>query len=177
VAGLGLEGENFAEALRMLKPVLESGDVPLEALALGGAVYAQIRLFERSEKLYQKYLEKRPRASVERFQLGVVQAQIGKLAEALGAWEEVLKGEPNFFPALLYKGMALIQRNRIAEAKQALDAVLRLAPAGSPHFAQAREWLQVLEGGRVPEAEVKNVANPVSNDTRPVVPQAYRSAG
>src|SRR5712692_9493441 len=50
LARLACEANNFAEALRMLKPVLQAADVPAEALALGGLVYMQLRLFDRAEK-------------------------------------------------------------------------------------------------------------------------------
>ena len=39
LARLALEANNFAEALRTLKPVLQGADIPADALALGGAVY------------------------------------------------------------------------------------------------------------------------------------------
>jgi len=87
LAGLAFEAKNFAEALRMLKPVLQAADVPAEALALGGAVYMQLRLFDRAEKLFTRCLEKHPKAPWERCQLGMVQAQMGKRTEALNAWE------------------------------------------------------------------------------------------
>lgn len=176
LARLAMEGNNFAEALRMLKPLLQAPDVPDDALALGAATYTQIRLFDRAEKLYQRYLEKHPKAAVERLLLGVVQAHLGKNGEAQQAWEQVLKERPDFFPALLYKGLAFMQTGKIEEAKQALDGVLRTAPGRSPFFAQAKELLQMLDAPRAsasvqtprPQAELPATSNKS-------LPNAYRN--
>src|SRR5260370_20103607 len=57
LARLACEANNFAEALRMLKPVLQAADVPAEALALGGAGYMQLRLFARAGALFTPRLQ------------------------------------------------------------------------------------------------------------------------
>ncbi len=173
LARLACEANNFAEALRMLKPVLQAADVPAEALALGGAVYMQLRLFDRAEKLFTRCLEKHPKAPWERCQLGAVQAQMGKRTEALNAWDQVLKDQPNFFPALLYKGMALLQDGKIPEAKQALDGVLRAAPAGTQFFEQAKQVLQALDA-QVAAVPAAPRANTAASGSR-LIPEAYRT--
>ena len=173
LAFLALEAKNLAEALRMLKPVLQAADVPAEALALGGAVYMQLRLFDRAEKLLTRCLEKQPKAPWERCQLGAVQAQMGKRTEALNAWEQVLKDQPNFFPALLNKGMALLQDGKVPEAMQALDGVVRAAPAGTPYFEQAKQVLQALDA-QVAAVQAAPRANTAASGSRPI-PEAYKT--
>jgi tetratricopeptide (TPR) repeat protein len=142
-----LEKADFGTALRYVKPALQQNDFPDEALVIGGAIYSNLRLFDRAEKLFKRFLEKNPKAAGERLQLGVVQAQLGKVKEAIASWEHVLKENPDFFPASLYKGTALLQEGRIAEARECLDVVLRTAPAASPFFGHARDLLQAI-GGR-----------------------------
>src|SRR5262252_4593678 len=144
LARVALASNNLAEALRMLKPLLDASDTRDEVVGLAAMTYAQLGLLGRAETLYQRYLEKRPQATLERFQLSVVQAQLGKLSEAQRFWGEILKEQPNFFPALLYQGMALLQGGRLAEAKQTLERVLQLAPSNAPHATQAKALLQAI---------------------------------
>jgi tetratricopeptide (TPR) repeat protein len=166
-----LEKADFATALSYIKPTLQQNGVPDEALVIGGAIYSSLRLFDRAEKLFQRFVEKNPKAAGERLQLGVIQAQLGKAKEAMSAWEQVLKENPDFFPASLYKGMALLQQGSVTEARECLDLVLRTAPANSTFFGQARDLLQAI-GGR-PGGKSQAKAEMPKSGTIPI-PETYR---
>src|SRR6266481_3978252 len=81
LARLALESSDFEGALRKLKRVVNAENAPAEGLALAARVYAQLKLFDRAEKLYQRFLDKHPDATLERFQLGMTRFEGGKASQ------------------------------------------------------------------------------------------------
>lgn len=148
LARLALERNDVEGALRKLKVVVRGKKAPTEAIALTARVYAQLRLFDRAEELFRRYLEMHPKAVLERFQLGMTRFDNGKPEPALEVWEAVLKDQPEFPPALYFKGLALSQLGRSGEAKPVLEALLRSASADNLYFGRAKELLQAIESGR-----------------------------
>ena len=175
LARFAVETNDFAEALRLLKTVLGIDDGPAQGFALAALTYQHLRLLDRAEACYQRYLDKHPQSLFERFQLGVVQAQSGRQTEALLAWDRVLGEQPDFFPALFHKGMALLDGGKAGEAKHAFEAVLRAAPAENPYFARARDFLRTLETERVAEASQRKTGAGAPLAGQPVIPESYRA--
>jgi tetratricopeptide (TPR) repeat protein len=159
LARLAIESNDFEGALRKLKKVVNTENAPAEGLALAARVYAQLKLFDRAEKLYQRFLEKHPDATLERFQLGMTRFEGGKASQALEVWDVVLKEQPNYPPALFYKGLVLTQLGKINEAKHVLDGLLKSASADNLYFTRAKELLQAIEIGRVPDASAARGGN------------------
>jgi tetratricopeptide (TPR) repeat protein len=69
--------------------------------------------------------------------LGTALAQQGKLAEAIGHYEQALRIKPDFADAHNNWGAALVQQGRRAEAIEHFQQALNIAP----DYAQARSNL------------------------------------
>ncbi|MBI3900298.1 MAG: tetratricopeptide repeat protein [Gammaproteobacteria bacterium] len=163
-ARLAVDRGDLEDALFKLKQVLATVDPPADAIALAAMVYARLRLFDRAEKLYERYLEKHPNAVLERFQLGMTYYDGGKPVPALEAWEKVLKDQPRHPPALFYKALLLAQTGKTGDAKQMLDVLLKSAPADNLYFGRAKELLQALEAGKAPESATANIGAMLPTD-------------
>ncbi len=176
LARLALESNDLEGALHKLKGVVNAEDAPAEGLALAARVYAQLKLFDRAEKLYQRFLDKHPDATLERFQWGMTRFEGGKAVQALEIWDVVLKEQPSYPPALFYKGLVLTQLGKTNEAKQVLDGLLKSVSADNLYFTRAKELLQAIEVGRVPEASGARGGNGGTKPgTRPIPPDPYKT--
>src|SRR5258706_13486656 len=128
LARLNIERGDLEAALIKLKRVLADASPPEEALAMGGRLYAQLGLPERAKDLFQRYIDKRPGAVNETFQLGMVHFDSGEAAQAKKIWEGVLKAAPAHPPALFHYGLLLAQQGHILQARQSLEALLQGVP-------------------------------------------------
>lgn len=173
LARRALENNDLEGGLLKLKKVIAETNPPDEALTMGASVYAQLKLFDRAEKLYQRYLEKNPKAFLERFQLGMTRFDSGKPAEALKVWDEVLKEKPEFPPALFYKGLALARTEKFNEAKMVLDHVVKTVPADNLYFNRAKELLQAIDAGQSQAAP--KAAKSEAKAGIPAPPDPYRT--
>jgi tetratricopeptide (TPR) repeat protein len=122
---------------------------PGEAYAVTARLYAQLGLFERAQVLLKQYLQLHPDAVLEAFQLGMTHFDAGQTNEALDIWERILKQHPVHPPALFYKGMALAQQGKATEARQALEVLLKSAPADNLYFGRGKELLAGLDTGQL----------------------------
>jgi len=145
LARLDIERGDLEATLLKLKRVLSEASPPEEALAMAGRVYAQLGLRERAKDLFERYLDQRPNAINETFQLGMVHFESGQATQAKKIWEGLLKTAPTHPPALYYHGLLLAQEGQIPQAKQSLDALLKSAAADNLYFGRAKELLQALE--------------------------------
>lgn len=150
LARLDMDKGAVDQALLKLKQVFAEGEPPAEAASLMARLYAQLGLFKRAQEFYQRFLQKNPDAMLERFQLGMTYFDGGQATEALAIWEELLKATPNHPPALFYKALALAQGGNRGDARQALDLLMKTAPADNLYFGRAREMMQALDAGRTP---------------------------
>jgi tetratricopeptide (TPR) repeat protein len=139
-----IEKGEIEKALAKIKELLAEKKPPTEIYAIAARTYAQLGLFERAKENFKNYLKENPEATVETFQLGMAHFDCGEKDEALSIWEEVLKKEPVNPPALFYRGLALAQTGKIADAKQALDTLLKSAAADNLYFGRAKELLQAI---------------------------------
>jgi tetratricopeptide (TPR) repeat protein len=147
LARIALERNDLEGALLKLKKLVGSNDAPADAFALAARVYAQVGLYDRAEKLYQRFLEQHPEAVTERFQLGMTRLDSGKPDKALEIWEVLLKEQPAHPPALFYKSLVLAQTGKTADAKKNLDLLLKSIPNDNLYFGRGKELLQALEAG------------------------------
>src|SRR5687768_13252760 len=145
LARLAVERGDLESALGKIKPVIADADASADALSLAARLYAQLGLYDRAEKLYERFLEKHPAASVERFELGMTHLDGGKPTQALEIWEKLLKDQPTHPPALFYKSLVLAQSGKAAEAKQGLDILLKSAPSDNLYFGRGKELLQAID--------------------------------
>lgn len=159
LARLALERNDVEGALSKLKKIIGVANPPAEALGLSARVYAQLGLFERAAKLYERYLQANPKAYLEQFQLGMTRFDAGKPDEALRVWAELLKEKPNYPPALFYSSLALSRTGKTMEARSALERLLKSVDVDNLYFARGKELLQVLESGGIAEKAVSSGRN------------------
>jgi tetratricopeptide (TPR) repeat protein len=129
----------FREALR-LRPDLT--DARLVFPNLGLALMAQGRVEEAIPYL-ERACQLNPRDAVLRHRLALAYFGLNRTADAIAAWQEAVRIDPNFEEAYFTMGMILAANKRIPEAREALTQVLRLNP-GRLDAAQALKAL----GGR-----------------------------
>ncbi|MEO8502303.1 MAG: tetratricopeptide repeat protein [Acidobacteriota bacterium] len=76
--------------------------------------------------------------------IGIRQYNDGKLAEAVGSFDRVVKENPDMADAYYYRGLAYLASNKMKEAKADFEKLLKLAPTGE-HAADAKEFLKELK--------------------------------
>jgi tetratricopeptide (TPR) repeat protein len=153
IARFDIENGRLDEALYKLKRLIAEQDPPIEALSMAARLYAQLRLFERAEILFRRYIEQNEDAVVELFQLGMSMFDGGKHDEALAVWENLLSRQPNYPPAQFYRGLLLARKGKLDAARAQLDELLRHIPADNLYFSRARELLQELGKFRVDQSD------------------------
>ena len=151
LARLSLERNDVEGALAKLKKVIGADEPPLEAVGLAARVYAQLRLFDRAENLFRRYLERNPNAVLEQFQLGMTRFDAGKTDDALKLWDGLLKDRPDFPPAMFYRSLALVRNGKAGEAKDSLKQLLSAVAVDNLYFKRAKELLQAIEAGATTE--------------------------
>lgn len=149
IARFDIENGRLDDALYKLKRLIMEQDPPIEALSMAARLYAQLRLFERAETLFRRYIELNEDAVVELFQLGMSMFDGGKHDEALAVWENLLSRQPNYPPAQFYRGLLLARKGKLDAARTQLDELLRQIPADNLYFSHARELIQELDKFRV----------------------------
>lgn len=152
LARIDMERGALEPALQKIKRLIADPEASSEALALAGRLYAQLGLWDRAEKMFQKYLALEPNAVTETFQLGMVHLDAGRRSEALKIFEDLLKRQPIHPPALFYRALSLVQEGQISSARQALDLLLKSIPADNLYFGRGKELLQSLDAARPPAA-------------------------
>lgn len=184
LARAALERNEFESALEKLKHLMEGANPPADAIALSARLYAQLGLYARAEKLYQRYLKTNPKAITEQFQLGLAQVGAGRPAEALQVWDGLLKEEPNHIPTLYYRALVLAQTGKAGEAKAILDHILKWIPVENPYFNAAKQLLNailatvgVAQSAAPPPSVTPSGNGPAKTPPRPVPPDPYRTEG
>ena len=85
-----LEAGRLEEALRKLKRVIAGKDADIEALPFAARVYGKLGLLEKARACYRRYLEVKPDAVPEQFELGITHFERGDWQEAKKIWDKVL---------------------------------------------------------------------------------------
>lgn len=145
LARLDIEQGRVEQGLLKLKYLLAAGTVQPEVLSMAARLYAQLALFDRAQPLYEQYLQLRPDAFEEEFQLGMVKFDKGEGGQALETWERVMKRQPTFPPGLFFSAVVLRQQGKIADARRNLDVLLQTAPNDNLYYGRGQELLQAIE--------------------------------
>jgi tetratricopeptide (TPR) repeat protein len=82
----------------------------------------------------------------EVLQLAIAQFTSGAVQQAKILWSKVLSAYPKHPTALFYSGLALAREGNLVEAKSALDALVKTAPAENLYFVPAKELLASVSG-------------------------------
>ena len=100
--------------------------------------------------IWQDAVEKRPGNARAHNNLGFALAEIGRVAEAVGHYEEALRIQPGYDTAHYNLGNALVEQGRVAEAIAQYEEALRIKPADTG--AHYNLGLALVRQGRVAEA-------------------------
>lgn len=145
LAQLDVEKGNISDALLKLKQIISDETAPTEAFSICGQVYARLGLWNRAQAMFQKYLDRDPKAVGEKFQLGLMQGYTGRTADAVKVWDELLQNHPAYAPALFYRALVRAQAGQAVPARQDLDMLLKTASVDNPYFKQGKELLQNID--------------------------------
>jgi tetratricopeptide (TPR) repeat protein len=140
-----VEAGRLEEALRKLKALIAEPDVVIDALPFAARVYAQLGLTDRARTCYRRYLQARPDATLESFELGMTYFERGDNAEAGKLWHAVLERAPTHPPALFYRALLAAREGRMPEARRDLDVLLQAVPTDNLYVARGRELLQEID--------------------------------
>jgi predicted CXXCH cytochrome family protein len=105
----------------------------------------------RAESLLRQVLQRRPGAAPTWVQLGLVELQQGKTADAIAAFEKAIQLDPDLPDAYNLAGAVWLETGESSRAEAALRNAIRL----QPNYAQAHNNLGNLlsESGRFEEAK------------------------
>jgi len=142
------EHERTEEALRKLKPLITRADGPIDALPLAARIYAQLKLPERAQACYRKYLAARPEAVLESFELGMTHFEQGEAAEADRLWGAVLQRSPTHPPTLFYSAVHAARSGREPDARRHLEVLFQAMPGDNLYVQRGRELLKEMDALR-----------------------------
>lgn len=132
-------------------------------LTFGALTWRQCETYRDAETLYRATLRANPAAWMAHNNLGILLAEKGRTAEAMGHFEAAVQLNPDWPEAHSNLGMVLQQAGRKEEAMDQYREALRL----QPDFRRARIALAALlaAAGRFPEATVHDQLAFVPADT------------
>lgn len=144
LAKIDFDNNRLTDALIKLKHVENLSNPPIEAAAYHAKVLARLGLHGKAIKHYTHFLSKNPDATVEQFELGISMRECGDITAAMNEWDRVLASEPDFPPALFYKGLALLDQSETDEATQILRRLVDLQLENNLYVKNAKEILQSI---------------------------------
>ncbi len=137
-----LEAEQYAQAITTLERVTEKAPQATMPLIDLGIAYARIDDLENAEARLRKALELNPRHPVAHNELGMIQRQTGRFAEARQSYENALSLHPQFHYARL--NLAILCDMYLADLECALENYERYSEA-VPDDEQAAMWIADLQ--------------------------------
>jgi tetratricopeptide (TPR) repeat protein len=140
-----VEADRLEDALRKLKPLITGDDALADALPLAARVYAQLRLIERAQACYRRYLAARPEAVLESFELGMTHFEKGENGEAAKLWHGVLERSPTHPPALFYRALLNAREGRVPDARRDLEVLFNAVPDDNLYVGRGKELLQEMD--------------------------------
>lgn len=144
LARIDIERNELGAALARLKPLALDPRASAQAVLMLARLYGQMKLPQRAQPLFQRYLEATPDAVHERFELGMTQLDQREIGAALGTWGQVLSLRPNYPPALFYSAVAQAEAAQPAQANRLLDALFETTTEDNLYHQRGRELLQAL---------------------------------
>ena len=137
------EAEKYYRSAAQLAP-----DNPMPLILLGDQ-YSRVRQWEAASKVYQQAIDlasDKPAGATARRHLADVYMLSGKLNEAKAVIEAVLAKAPTDAAALVVAGRIASSQDRNDEAKQYMEAALKI----SPNYGEAEVRLAELYAGPTP---------------------------
>ncbi|MDX1998006.1 MAG: sulfatase-like hydrolase/transferase [Thermoanaerobaculia bacterium] len=144
------EAGRQTEAEALIAQVLSTDPEDPRALETSGLVALRQGRWALARDRSQQALEQNGTLPRAWNNLGVARFQLGDREGALDAWQKAVDFDPKLFDALYNLGMKAAAAGRTEQARRALDAFLKTAPASrySRDFDKVRQALAALDGGR-----------------------------
>jgi tetratricopeptide (TPR) repeat protein len=108
-----------------------TGPDRIEALGELSRLYHANGLYAQAGQCYQALLQVDPGNPRWPYRLASILAGYGQLDDALPLWRRAAEQAPDYLPALIKQGDALLKMNRNAEAAAVYDAALKREPQNS----------------------------------------------
>lgn len=167
-----IQNNQLAAALNRLKTLVRAGTGGPQATVMLARLHGQLGLPARAQVGFEQYLAAQPDALHERFELGLALLEQGQAEAALGTWQEVLRQQPAYPPALYFSALAHQREGRTDQAAQALRILFETSPPDNAYHVRGRELLEQLPR-QSEELSPGPAFTPVSADTAiaPGLPQ------
>jgi Flp pilus assembly protein TadD len=137
-----LEAEQYSQAIALLQRVTEKAPEATMPLIDLGIAYARVDDLENAEASLRKALALNPRHPVAHNELGMIQRQTGRFAEARESYESALGLHPQFHYARL--NLAILCDMYLGDLQCALENYERYSEA-VPDDEQAAMWIADLQ--------------------------------
>lgn len=148
LARIDIEAGRLDGALLKVKWALKKDNSSLEAISMSARLYAQLRLTTKAVDAYKLFLQQRPEAMTETFQLGMVHMESGMRSEALSYWTQVLEADPAHPPSLYFSAIARLEQGEAEAAQRHLNVLLNSASVDNLYYSKAKDLLLSLERNR-----------------------------
>lgn len=135
-----LSREQIEPALAKLKRAIATDKHIDRAHALLAKIYAQLKLYNRAAEYFELYLDHFPKATQERFELGMAVLDGGAPKSALEIWAPLL-ADASHPPAMFYSALAHAELQDAAAARKQLDILLKSVAPDNLYFNRAKELL------------------------------------
>ncbi len=134
------KAQDFEQARLHLTELLDIEPQHEVAMGMLAAVYAELKTLDRASDYFRRVLEINPDNVLARFQLGIVQLEIGHAEDALATWQLGNYG-PNDYLVKYHSGLALLQLDRPSEALAAFQSAQQFMPVDHVLYPKLLEFL------------------------------------
>jgi Tfp pilus assembly protein PilF len=111
-----------------------------DAYFLAGSTYLNLNEFDHARKDLEAAMALNPKLPRIHSMVGITRDRTGDPVAAEAAFRAALADDPNDFDANLYLGAILLKRRSVDEAKQYLDAAIRLNPTSTMARYEEGMW-------------------------------------
>ena len=108
--------QEYNDAIRSVKEVIEEQPSNVEAWLLLGDCYSGLGKDKKAIKAYQKVMRINPEHADAFFRLGVTYTRLGQYSNAIEAYKQVVRIQPKHAQAHFYLGMSYDRIGRIGHA-------------------------------------------------------------
>ena len=125
---------NYEKAILDIQKGIEKGGTFEEIDYYLGEIYFEYQYFQKAINHFSNYL-RRPDDKINNimklhsiFKTGMSYYFLGKYTEAMTNFNEILKNEPEYVGAYIFKGMTYISLNNFVQARENLEKGLKIEP-------------------------------------------------
>ena len=131
------EAGRLDEAAHLYGQVLQANPAQFDALQMLGLLRAQAGHGAEAEALLRRAIAVDASSAILHFNLGNVLNELGRLNEAIAAYEAALMRDPDFAEATIYRAVLMGLSDRTDDALTALDTLLTRGPNAEALYNRA----------------------------------------